>query len=53
MSQTHRLLPLTCLLLLLLPSGTITHMPPEMLEHGICSKAADVYAFGVLLWQVG
>ncbi|WIA09457.1 hypothetical protein OEZ85_008858 [Tetradesmus obliquus] len=32
--------------------GTITHMPPEMLEHGICSKAADVYSFGVLLFQM-
>lgn len=31
---------------------TITHMPPEMLEHGICSKAADVYSFGVLLFQM-
>lgn len=33
--------------------GTITHMPPELLEKGIASKAADVYSFGVLLWQVG
>lgn len=32
--------------------GTLTHMPPELLEHGITSKAADVYSFGVLLWQV-
>lgn len=32
--------------------GTITHMPPELLEQGIISKAADVYSFGVLLWQV-
>jgi hypothetical protein len=24
-----------------------------VLEHGICSKAADVYSFGVLLFQVG
>lgn len=23
-----------------------------VLEHGICSKAADVYSFGVLLFQV-
>lgn len=23
------------------------------LEHGVTSKAADVYSFGVLLWQVG
>eukprot|EP00879_Flechtneria_rotunda_P001352 GHRR01001502.1.p1 GENE.GHRR01001502.1~~GHRR01001502.1.p1 ORF type:complete len:1180 (+),score=462.14 GHRR01001502.1:255-3794(+) len=32
--------------------GTITHMPPETLEHGLASKAADVYSFGVLLWQM-
>ncbi|KAF6260297.1 kinase-like domain-containing protein [Scenedesmus sp. NREL 46B-D3] len=31
--------------------GTITHMPPETLEHGVAGKAADVYSFGVLLWQ--
>jgi serine/threonine protein kinase len=27
-------------------------MAPELLEHGITSKAADVYSFGVLLWQM-
>ncbi|KIZ03647.1 Mitogen-activated protein kinase kinase kinase [Monoraphidium neglectum] len=32
--------------------GTLTHMAPEVLEHGIVSKAADVYSFGVLLWQM-
>lgn len=32
--------------------GTITHMSPELLEHGISSKAVDVYSFGVLLWQM-
>lgn len=32
--------------------GTITHMPPEVLGDGAVSKAADVYAFGVLLWQM-
>lgn len=32
--------------------GTITHMPPETLEHGVTSKAADVFSFGVLLWQM-
>lgn len=30
----------------------MTHMSPELLEHGVCSKAVDVYSFGVLLWQV-
>ena len=29
--------------------GSVTHMPPELLADGTLSKAADVYAFGVLL----
>ncbi|KAK9811611.1 hypothetical protein WJX72_006916 [[Myrmecia] bisecta] len=32
--------------------GTVTHMPPELLREGRLSKAADVYAFGVLLWSM-
>ncbi|KAK9843847.1 hypothetical protein WJX84_006057 [Apatococcus fuscideae] len=32
--------------------GTVTHMPPELLTTGKLSKAADVYAFGVLLWEM-
>ena len=32
--------------------GTVTHMPPELLAEGRLSKAADVYAFGVLLWEM-
>lgn len=28
------------------------HQAPEVLEHNFVSKAADVYSFGVLLWQV-
>ncbi|WIA23927.1 hypothetical protein OEZ85_013569 [Tetradesmus obliquus] len=32
--------------------GTITHMPPETLERGVAGKGADVYSFGVLLWQM-
>ena len=27
-------------------------MPPELLSEGQMSKAADVYAMGVLLWEV-
>ena len=29
--------------------GTVSHMPPELLADGTLTKAADVYAFGVLL----
>ena len=32
--------------------GTVTHMPPELLTTGRLSKAVDVYAFGVLLWEM-
>ena len=26
--------------------GTVTHMPPELLEWGELTKSADVYSFG-------
>lgn len=32
--------------------GTLSHAAPEALERGVVSRAGDVYAFGVLLWQV-
>ena len=32
--------------------GTITHMPPEVLRDNLLSPAADIYSFGVLLWQM-
>eukprot|EP00877_Chromochloris_zofingiensis_P005863 jgi/Chrzof1/152/Cz01g05090.t1_MAPK len=32
--------------------GTVTHMPPEVLLDGHISQAMDVYAFGVLLWEM-
>lgn len=32
--------------------GTVTHMPPELLAEGLMSKAVDVYAYGVLLWEL-
>jgi serine/threonine protein kinase len=38
---------------LLPPSiSQVTHMPPELLRDGQLSKAVDVYAFGVLLWEM-
>ncbi len=32
--------------------GTLTHMAPELLLHGRMSKAADVYAYGITLWEL-
>ncbi|DBA75652.1 hypothetical protein WJX79_010067 [Trebouxia sp. C0005] len=32
--------------------GTITHMPPELVRKGVMHKSADVWAFGVLLWEM-
>ncbi|KAF5842282.1 kinase-like domain-containing protein, partial [Dunaliella salina] len=32
--------------------GTITHMAPELLLKGTCSKASDVYAFGIVMWEL-
>jgi serine/threonine protein kinase len=43
---------LLLLLLLLLLQGTLTHMAPELLLQGRASKASDVYAFGILLWEL-
>lgn len=32
--------------------GTLTHVPPELLCAGRLSSAADVYAFGVMMWEM-
>jgi serine/threonine protein kinase len=32
--------------------GTLSHMAPELLLDGRISKASDVYAFGILLWEL-
>ncbi|KAI8468625.1 MAG: hypothetical protein J3K34DRAFT_477631 [Monoraphidium minutum] len=32
--------------------GTISHMPPELFKTGRMSPAGDVYAFGILVWEV-
>ena len=29
-------------------AGTVAYMAPEMLCYGSCSRACDVYAFGIL-----
>jgi mitogen-activated protein kinase kinase kinase 11 len=31
--------------------GTVTHMAPELLQHGKLRQSGDVYAFGIMLWQ--
>ena len=33
-------------------SGTVTHAPPELLSDGHLSQAGDVFAFGVMLWEM-
>eukprot|EP00878_Enallax_costatus_P043713 GHUV01051772.1.p1 GENE.GHUV01051772.1~~GHUV01051772.1.p1 ORF type:complete len:370 (-),score=77.77 GHUV01051772.1:1193-2194(-) len=30
----------------------MSHMPPELLRHGKQSPAGDVYAFGVMMWEL-
>lgn len=32
--------------------GTVTHAAPEYMITGKLSKAADVYAFGIVLWEI-
>lgn len=32
--------------------GTATHAAPELLQHGKMTKAADVYAMAVLMWEL-
>ncbi|KAF6257949.1 hypothetical protein COO60DRAFT_1626631 [Scenedesmus sp. NREL 46B-D3] len=32
--------------------GTITHQPPELMRSGRLSKPADVFSFGVMMWEV-
>ena len=32
--------------------GTITHMPPELISTNRVHRSADVWSFGVLLWEM-
>jgi serine/threonine protein kinase len=32
--------------------GTVTHMPPEVVQHGTLSKATDVWSFGMILLEM-
>lgn len=32
--------------------GTVSHMAPELLVEGTMSPAADVFSFGVILWEL-
>ncbi len=31
--------------------GTISFMPPELIRDAKLSKAADVYSYGILMWE--
>ncbi len=33
-------------------AGTVSHMAPEVLRAGKQSPAADVYAFGIVMWEL-
>eukprot|EP00191_Tetraselmis_sp_GSL018_P002999 CAMPEP_0177596840 /NCGR_PEP_ID=MMETSP0419_2-20121207/11358_1 /TAXON_ID=582737 /ORGANISM="Tetraselmis sp., Strain GSL018" /LENGTH=539 /DNA_ID=CAMNT_0019088901 /DNA_START=352 /DNA_END=1971 /DNA_ORIENTATION=- len=33
-------------------TGTVDHMAPEVMTEGKSSKRSDVYAFGILLWEL-
>ncbi|GAX73884.1 hypothetical protein CEUSTIGMA_g1334.t1 [Chlamydomonas eustigma] len=32
--------------------GTVTHMPPELLQEGRLIPACDVFSFGITMWEV-
>ena len=32
--------------------GTLTFMSPELISKGIVSKASDIYAYGIFLWEI-
>lgn len=32
--------------------GSVRAMPPELLKDGILTPAADVYSFGIMLWEL-
>jgi len=32
--------------------GTVTHIAPEIVMHRRVTKACDVYAFGIIMWEV-
>ncbi|DBA92395.1 hypothetical protein WJX77_010293 [Trebouxia sp. C0004] len=31
---------------------TLSYMPPEVLSHGKMTRAADIYSFGMLMWEM-
>ncbi|EFJ49713.1 hypothetical protein VOLCADRAFT_59038 [Volvox carteri f. nagariensis] len=32
--------------------GTVTHMAPELIEDGKVYQQGDVYAFGIIMWEI-
>ncbi|GMH37609.1 hypothetical protein BSKO_05482 [Bryopsis sp. KO-2023] len=47
-----RVIPDGCEVVRSLASGTPTHSAPEYLHSGCLSKSVDVYAFGILMWEL-
>lgn len=47
-----RLLPMDSDRIVTRTHGTITHMAPEVITESLHSKAADVYSFAVVLWEL-
>lgn len=35
-----------------IPLGTLSHMAPEMISDGLKTSACDVYAFGIIMWEL-
>ena len=34
------------------PSGTVTHMAPEVMSKNVFTEKSDVYSFGIVIWEV-
>lgn len=32
--------------------GTVAYMPPELLSNSRLTRSADIYSFGVLMWEL-
>ena len=34
------------------PCGTLLYMPPEVIKHDTFDESADIYSFGLVLWEI-